>query len=129
MIALNNNPIEIVDDKTFKSHAIKYYWNPQALSLKDFEQDLRMFNTTAQALEKYLEMGIDNVSGRMLLNKIIIIHNVFGRFTAYGLFYRTNQKYWRSLKTMLSFLRLLPLECQQQYILDDHDLISILNSL
>lgn len=125
----NEHLIVITDEKSFKTNALKHYWNPQALSIKDFEQDLRMFNSTAQSIDKYAINGCDKVPERLLLNKIIIIHNVFGRFTAFGLFYKTDPKHWRLLKTFLSFLKILPLDCQQQSIEDDHDIISILNSL
>lgn len=87
----NEHLIVITDEKSFKTNALKHYWNPQALSIKDFEQDLRMFNSTAQSIDKYATSGCDKVQERLLLNKIIIIHNVFGRFTAFGLFIKQIQ--------------------------------------
>lgn len=113
----------------FKSTARKHYWNPQALSVKDFEHDLRMFGSTAQSIDRYFDGDYTTIPARMILNRIIIIHNVFGRFTAAGLFYKTKQHRWKQLKTMLTFLKLLPLDCPQQSIEDDHQLIDILNTL
>ena len=117
----------IKSEKDFEQIAETYYDNPQCFAFSEFEQDLKRFSHVAKLIEKYGS----NISTheRLILNHIIILHNLFGRFTADGLFYKTCTRSWPILKTFLSFLKYVPQESEQFQIEDDQRLMETLNSL
>ena len=57
-------------------YAIKNYDNPQCEGEKEFEDDLKRFKYIKRLLRKYHDTGI--LKERLLLNHIIVLHNVFG---------------------------------------------------
>ena len=118
----------INNDKQFKQLAFQYYDNVSCVSLDEFELDLKMFNHTAQTIDKYVKDST-KIPERMLLNRIIIIHNMFGRFTVPGLFWKTDQKYWSVLKTYLNYLHYIPENSEWNDIPDDDNLTKILQTV
>ena len=118
--------MEIKSELDFEKVAEKHYDNPQCFAFSEFEQDLKRFGHVAKLIEKY---GTVNHQERLILNNIIILHNLFGRFTAAGLFYKTNQSNWQILKTFLGFLHYIPRDCSQFEIQDDLRILTILNNL
>ena len=120
--------VQICNDKQFKQIAFQYYDNPQCFSYREFELDLRMFNQLSVLLNRFANKD-KNVSLRMILNRIIIIHNIFGKFTCYGLFYKVPSNHWTFLKTLLVFLSFIPEECPQFTIDDDEVILQQLNQI
>ena len=118
----------INNDKQFKQLAFQYYDNVSCVSLDEFELDLKMFNQTAQTIDKYVKDST-KIPERMLLNRIIIIHNMFGRFTVPGLFWKTDQKYWSVLKKYLNYLHYIPEDSEWNDIPDDDNLTKILQTV
>lgn len=97
---------EIKTEEEFKALAMKHYDNPLCFSKTEFEEDVRRFQYVANLLDKYRKT--DLVNERLILNHLIILHNLFGRFTARGLFYKVSESAWVFLATYLSFLGLMP---------------------
>lgn len=107
--------LPISDDETFRLVAYKYYDNSQAVSLKgkmkEFKEDLKRFRYVKNLLEKYktaYSHGTQLIDERLILNHITVLHNLFGNFTAVGLFNKVDPNYWYLLKTFLLFLNLMP---------------------
>lgn len=119
--------MEIITELNFKQVAEKYYDNPQCFAFSEFEQDLKRFNHVAKLLDKCAQSSV--MQERLVLNHIIILHNTFGRFTAAGLFHKTNQAQWQILKTFLNFLKYIPEDMPQYYIKDNEQLLEKLNCL
>ena len=116
-----------LSEQNFKLIAEQFYDNPQCFSFCEFDQDLKRFGTVSRMFDKgHID---DKERCRNLLNNIIIINNTFGSFTPYGLFYKIDEKHWAQLKTFLSFLKIMPTNCQQYQLPDDQSILNILNGL
>ena len=50
---------------------------------------------------------------RLILNHIIVLYNIFGDAATTMLFYKLEEKYWRSLVTFLVYLDRMPEEISQ----------------
>ena len=119
--------MEIKSEQDFKRFAEGYYDNPQCFAFTEFEQDLKRFSHVAKLIEKY-NIGTGSQE-RLILNNIIIIHNLFGRFTVNGLFYKTDRSKWVVLKTFLGFLKYIPVESVYYTIEDNLLLNAVLDDL
>jgi len=97
--------IELTPDN-FLLYAIKYYNNPSCLGMKEFENDLKRFKYIKRLLKRYKKTAV--VSERLLLNHIILLHNVFGEAIIPMLFYKIEPEHWPQIKTFLVFLDYLP---------------------
>ena len=86
--------------------AIKYYENPHAATMEDFEEDLKRFKYIKRLLKKYVVSG--ELKHHLILNHLIICFNVFGEGTVPLLFYKIEKEYWSVLKTFLLFLNRIP---------------------
>ena len=86
--------------------AIKYYENPHASTMDDFEEDLKRFKYIKRLLKKYVVSG--ELKHHLILNHLIICFNVFGEGTIPLLFYKIEKEYWSILKTFLIFLNRIP---------------------
>ena len=60
----------------FLIFAIKYYENPQAVSVDDFEKDLNIFRYIKRLLRRYKNGSALKV--HLLINHFIILYNIFG---------------------------------------------------
>ena len=87
-------------------YAIRNYSNPHCEGEKEFEDDLKRFKYIKRLLRKYYDTGI--LKERLLLNHIIVLHNVFGADAcATLLLYKIQEEYWTALKSFLLFLNIL----------------------
>ena len=86
--------------------AIKYYENPHASTVEDFEEDLKRFKYIKRLLKKYLTQG--DLKHHLILNHLTICFNVFGEATIPLLFYKIEKEYWTLIKTFLLFLNRIP---------------------
>ena len=86
--------------------AIKYYENPHAATMEDFEEDLKRFKYIKRLLKKYVVSG--ELKHHLILNHLIICFNIFGEGTIPLLFYKIEKEYWCILKTFLIFLNRIP---------------------
>lgn len=86
--------------------AIKYYENPQAVTIEDFEEDLKRFKYIKRLFKKYVIT--DDLKAHLILNHFIICFNVFGEATVPLMFYKIEKEYWCLIKTFLLFLNRVP---------------------
>lgn len=98
-------PIELTQD-TFLLYAAQHYNNPSCISLREFESDLKRFKYIKRLLKRYKKSGI--LSERLLLNHLILLHNVFSDALVPMLFLKFEEEFWPQIKTFLVFLNYLP---------------------
>jgi hypothetical protein len=98
-------PIDLTPE-TFLLYAAQHYNNPSCASLKEFESDLKRFKYIKRLLKKYHKTY--SLSERLILNHLILLHNVFSDALVPMLFLKFEDEYWSQLKTFLVFLNYLP---------------------
>ena len=99
------NGVEL-SPSNFLLFAAKHYENPSCISIKEFHADLKRIKYIKRLLKRYEKTG--QISERLLLNHIILLHNVFNEAIVPILFYKIEKEYWSQLKTFLVFLQYLP---------------------
>jgi hypothetical protein len=95
-----------LNEDNYLIFAIKFYNNPQALTMDDFESDLKRIRYIKRLLKKYKNTG--DLKIHLILNHLIILFNVFDDATVPLLFYNLDQELWPSIKSFLVFLNRLP---------------------
>ena len=107
--------------------AIRNYTNPHCEGEKEFEDDLKRFKYIKRLLRKYYDTEI--LKERLLLNHIIVLHNVFGSDAcATLLLFKIQEEYWPALKSFLLFLNILK-ENELEYIKKDERVYKVLKEL
>ena len=86
--------------------AIKFYDNPQALTMEDFENDLKRIRYIKRLLKRYKSNG--ELKVHLILNHLIIMFNVFSDAAVPLLFYNLEKELWPSMKSFLLFLNRIP---------------------
>jgi hypothetical protein len=97
-----------LNEDNFLIYAIKNYYSPGSLGMKDLEDDLKRFKYVKRLLSRYKKTG--EVSERLVLNHLVVLYNVFGDAATDMLFYKLDTEYWSDLKTYLVYLHRMPLE-------------------
>ena len=85
---------------------MRFYDNPQCLSVTEFEEDLRKFLYIKKLFNRYTETG--DLKDKLIINHLVVLHNLFGVATTELLFYKTEPKHWSLLATFLTFLDRMP---------------------
>ncbi len=96
-----------LNDDNYLLFAIKYYENPLAATMEDFQNDMRRFKYIKRLLKKYQTQG-GELKYHLILNHLIICFNIFDGGAVPLLFYKIDQEYWSMLKTFLLFLNRIP---------------------
>ena len=99
--------VELNEDN-FLVYAVKNYYTPGSMGMKDLEDDLKKFKYVKRLLNRYKNTG--ESSERLVLNHLVILYNVFGEATTDMLFYKLEKPLWPELKTYLVYLHRMPLE-------------------
>jgi hypothetical protein len=94
-----------LSNDNFLLFAAKNYDNPSCLTLKEFHDDLKRIKYIKRLLKRYKNTGV--ISERLILNHIILMHNVFGEAVVQILFFKIEKEFWSQLKTFLVFLNYL----------------------
>ena len=95
-----------LNEENYLLFAIKYYENPHAATMEDFEEDLKRFKYIKRLLKKYVVSG--ELKHHLILNHLIICFNIFGEGAIPLLFYKIEKEYLSILKTFLLFLNRIP---------------------
>lgn len=95
-----------ITPENFLLYAAKHYDNPSCSSMKEFQDDLKRFKYIKRLLKRYKKTHI--VSERLVLNHIILLHNVFKDAVVPMLFFKLEKEYWAELKTFLVYLKYVP---------------------
>ena len=99
--------MENLTKANYFAYALRSYNNPSCGGLAEFEEDLARLKYIRRLLHRYVK--VHDVSGRLLLNHVIGVYNVFRpEAVARLLFYRTDPLAWAALKTVLDYTNLMP---------------------
>ena len=109
--------------------AIKYYENPQSVTMEDFESDLKRIRYVKRLLKRYKNTG--ELKTHLILNHLIILFNVFNDAAVPLLFYNLEKELWPSIKSFLLFLNRLPEypKTQIHEIVEDSECLSQLQKI
>ena len=118
---------ETINSSNVVMYAIRHYNNPQCEGEKEFEDDMKRFKYIKRLLIKYHDTGI--LKERLLLNHLIVLHNVFGTTACVTLLlYKIQKEYWSVLKSFLIFLNSITEE-ELSNIEDNQDVLDILRKI
>ena len=95
-----------LNDDNYLLFAIKFYENPQAITMEDFETDLKRIRYVKRLLKRYKNTG--ELKIHLILNHLIILFNVFNDAAVPLLFYNLEKELWPSIKSFLIFLNRFP---------------------
>jgi len=97
---------EDLNNENFIIYAMKAYDKPNCL-MSEFKEDMKKFNYLKRLFHKYRKAG--ELREQLVLNHLVVIHNVFGPEPATRmLFYRMSKEDYSALKTYLIFLNWMP---------------------
>ena len=97
---------EKITSENVMMFAIKHYDNPQCESEKEFHDDMKRFKYIKRLLRKHKDTNV--LKERLLLNHIIVLHNLFGSEACVTLLlFKIQREYWETLKSFLLFLNIL----------------------
>jgi hypothetical protein len=107
--------------------AIKHYDNPQCEGEKEFYDDMKRFKYIKRLLRKYKDTNI--LKERLLLNHIIVLHNLFGSEACVTLLlFKIQREYWSTLKSFLLFLNIIRND-ELQSVKEDKIILDILGKI
>ena len=95
-----------LNEDNYLIFAIKFYDNPQAITMEDFQSDLKRIRYVKRLLKKYKNTG--ELKTHLILNHLIILFNVFSDATVPSLFYNLERELWPAIKSFLLFLNRFP---------------------
>lgn len=95
-----------LNEDNYLIFAIKFYDNPQALTMEDFQSDLKRIRYVKRLLKKYRNTG--ELRTHLILNHLTILFNVFNDATVPLLFYNLDRDLWPAIKSFLLFLNRFP---------------------
>lgn len=95
-----------LNEDNYLLFAIKFYDNPQAVTMDDFETDLKRIRYVKRLLKRYKNTG--ELKIHLILNHLIILFNVFNDAAVPLLFYNLDSEMWSALKSFLLFLNRFP---------------------
>lgn len=111
-------------DDNFLLYAAQHYCNPRCLSTEEFLDDVARFKYLKRMIRKYTASG--ELQERVILNHIIVIHNVFGIEHGKKMcFHRIERELWPILKTFMIYLNYLKPDEYSEIPLD----INVVNAL
>ena len=86
--------------------AIRHYSNPHCEGEKEFYDDMKRFKYIKRLLRKHKDTSV--LKERLLLNHIIVLHNLFGSEACVTLLlFKIQREYWSTLKSFLLFLNII----------------------
>lgn len=95
-----------LNEDNYLIFAIKFYDNPQALTMEDFQSDLKRIRYVKRLLKKYKNTG--ELRTHLILNHLTILFNVFNDAAVPLLFYNLEKELWPTIKSFLLFLNRFP---------------------
>lgn len=94
---------ETLTEDNFLLYAAHEYNNPQCTETEEFYDDLNRFKYLKRLLGRYEQSG--DLQERLILNHLIVIHNVFGIQAARRMLeFKIDNRHWPVLKPCLIFL-------------------------
>ena len=107
--------------------AIKHYDNPQCEGQTEFYDDMKRFKYIKRLLRKHKDTNV--LKERLLLNHIIVLHNLFGSEACVTLLlFKIQREYWSTLKSFLLFLNIIR-DDELQGVKEDKTVLNILGKI
>ena len=107
--------------------AIRHYDNPHCESEKEFYDDMKRFKYIKRLLRKHKDTNV--LKERLLLNHIIVLHNLFGSEACVTLLlFKIQREYWSTLKSFLLFLNIIR-DDELQNVKEDKTVSDILGKI
>ena len=107
--------------------AIKHYDNPQCEGEKEFYDDMKRFKYIKRLLRKHKDTNV--LKERLLLNHIIVLHNLFGSEACVTLLlFKIQREYWSVMKSFLIYLNILK-EDELSDVDSDKEVLKVLEEL
>ena len=99
---------ENLNEKNILLYAMTNYESPDAEEegINAFDSDWKHIKYIRRLLNKYQQDG--ELKERLILNHIIVLHNLFGKAAIRILFAKLPSYQWAELKTFLLYLELMP---------------------
>lgn len=113
-----------INESNFLLIAMHHYDNSQCTLIAEFEEDLKRFGYLKKLFSRYKENN--DLKERLIINHIIVLHNLFGIVTIEMLFFKIDKQHWDILVTFLVYLGLMPNDIPEfdinlnQITLDQH---------
>ena len=95
-----------LNENNYLLFAIKFYNNPQSVTMEDFQSDLKRIRYVKRLLKKYKNTGV--LKTHLILNHLTVLFNVFDDATVPLLFFNLEKELWPYIKSFLVFLNRLP---------------------
>ena len=95
-----------LNEDNYLLFAIKFYDNPQAITMEDFESDLKRIRYVKRLLKRYKNTG--ELKTHLILNHLTILFNVFNDAAVPLLLYNLDRDLWSAIKSFLVFLNRFP---------------------
>ena len=123
---------EKITEENFLLYAMHNYDNPQCTELSEFDEDLKRFLYLKKLFMRYKENN--DFRERLIINHIIVLHNLFGIATTEMLFFKIDKEYWPALITVLVYLGRMPEEVPEfgiklSEVALDEKIISVLRKI
>ena len=120
---------EELNENNYLLFAIKFYDNPQSVTMEDFETDLKRIRYVKRLLKRYKNTG--ELRTHLILNHLTILFNVFNDAAVPLLFYNLDSDLWPSIKSFLLFLNRFPEYPKTQIhdIVEDNECLSQLQKI
>jgi hypothetical protein len=118
-----------LNEDNYLLFAIKFYDNPQALTMEDFQSDLKRIRYVKRLLKKYKNTG--ELRTHLILNHLTILFNVFNDAAVPLLFYNLDSDLWPAIKSFLLFLNRFPEypKTQMHNIKEDEECLAHLQTI
>ena len=118
---------EKITNDNIMMFAIKHYDNPQCEGEKEFYDDMKRFKYIKRLLRKHKDTNV--LKERLLLNHIIVLHNLFGSEACVTLLlFKIQREYWSTLKSFLLFLNIIR-DDELQDVKEDKTVLNILGKI
>ena len=97
---------EKLTDENFLIYCARHYDNPSCHSTEEFLNDLKHIKYIKKLITRYVENG--DLKERLILNHLIILHNLFGSEHLPRILYLKLRSQFRYIKPFLLMLNILP---------------------
>jgi hypothetical protein len=122
--------MKVFDELTYRNFeffAMQHYDNRECCDIEEFKEDLARFKYLKRLFRRY-EVHND-LQGRLILNHIIVIYNVFGIEAANRMiWFKIDEEHYHYLKPFLIFLNYLDIS-EKVEIKMDQNIINVLRNI
>jgi hypothetical protein len=95
-----------INKTNYMIFAIRYYNNPNCLTIDEFHNDMKKFRHIKKLFNRYKNSGV--LKTHLIINHLISLYNLFDDAATPLLFYKIDQEYWTVLKSFLIYLNRYP---------------------